>query len=283
MKKKQIFIISLLLIVLLQACTKVPAGYKGIRVYLLGNKKGVDIEELGVGRYYIGINQELYLFPTFTQNYVWTQSVDEGSPEDESISFQTIEGMSVNADIGISYSIDPDYINEIFQKYRRGVDEITDVFLRNMVRDAFVTQASTKKIESIYGAGKAQLINEVDSVVKMQVEDIGIIIEKIYYIGELRLPEEVVNALNAKITATQKAQQRENEIAEAEAEARKKEAEAEGLANSILIEAKAKAEANEIINKSLTKDLIEYYKIEQWNGELPKVTGANSILNFDIE
>ena len=69
-------------IVLLQACTKVPAGYKGIRVYLLGNKKGVDIEELGVGRYYIGINQELYLFPTFTQNYVWTQSVDEGSPED---------------------------------------------------------------------------------------------------------------------------------------------------------------------------------------------------------
>ena len=199
--KKMFFILAIFFIAIVQSCTKVPAGYVGIRVYLLGTDKGIDYEEVEIGRYHIGINQELYLFPTFTQNYTWTLPSKENDNIDESITFQTIEGMSVNADIGISYRINPDSIDVIFQKYRRGVDEITDVFLRNMVRDAFVIQASTKNIETIYGIGKNQLILEVDSVVRSQVESLGIIIEKIYYIGELRLPANVIEALNNKITA----------------------------------------------------------------------------------
>ena len=39
-----------------QSCRKVPAGNVGIRVHLLGTAKGVDVEELPVGRYHIGIN-----------------------------------------------------------------------------------------------------------------------------------------------------------------------------------------------------------------------------------
>lgn len=34
-------------------------------------------------------------------------------------------------------------------------DEITDVYLRNMVRDAFVTVASTRAVEDVYGSGKS--------------------------------------------------------------------------------------------------------------------------------
>ena len=43
--------------------------------------------------------------------------------------------------------------------------------------------------------------------------------EWIYTIGDFRLPPRVVEAINAKIEATQLAQQRENEVREAEAEA----------------------------------------------------------------
>ena len=46
---------------LFASCSRVPAGHKGIRVFLLGGDKGVDHEELGVGRYHIGINEELYI------------------------------------------------------------------------------------------------------------------------------------------------------------------------------------------------------------------------------
>ena len=87
----------------------------GVKVYLLGGDKGIDQEILGVGRYWIGWNEELYLFPTFQQNYVWTKDKTEGSPTDESITFQTKEGLSINTDVGISLSVERDILALLFQ------------------------------------------------------------------------------------------------------------------------------------------------------------------------
>src|SRR5690349_12532096 len=110
-----------LAVLLLAACSKVPAGNVGIKAYLLGGSKGVDTEELGPGRYYIGVNEELYLFPTFTQNYTWAKDCQEGDCANEELGFQTVEGLAVTADVGISYRIDPSKAALIFQKYRKGV------------------------------------------------------------------------------------------------------------------------------------------------------------------
>lgn len=283
--KKLLFVLSLAAFMV--SCSKVPAGHVGIKVHLLGGDKGVDSEELGVGRYYIGLNEELYLFPTFQQNYVWTKDDREGSENDESFTFQTKEGMQVGADIGITYSLDPSKISTVFAKYRRGVEEITDTFLRNYVRDSFNEHASTMAVESVYGEGKAELLDSVEKSVREQVANIGIKVEKIYLVNTFRLPDTVTKALNRKIEATQRAQQRENELREAEAEAKKKVAEAEGkaqvqvalaesAAKSILIRAKAEAEANKELSKSLSSELIKYEQVKKWDGVMPKFTGGNS-------
>ena len=264
------------------ACSYVPAGNVGIKVNLLGGDKGVDSEVLGVGRYWIGWNEELYVFPTFMQNYVWTAGVDEGSPNDESISFQTADGMTANADIGISYSIDPEKVSIIFQTYRRGVDEITDTFLRNMVRDALVKQASNKPIEYVYGAGKADLIAAVQKDVADQVAPLGINIGKIYWIGEIRLPPTVIDSINAKNAATQMAQQRQNEVAQAKAEADKKIEDARGEAESILRVAEAQAKANKLLAESLTTEFVQYQAITKWDGQLPKMTGSSAVPFIDV-
>lgn len=267
----------------LAACSTVPAGHVGVKVYLLGGAKGVDSEELPVGRYWIGMNEQLYIFPTYMQNYVWTKDPREGSAQDESISFQTVEGMSANADVGISYSLDPTKINKIFQTYRRGVDEITDTFLRNMVRDALVKEASSKPIEYIYGAGKADLMTAVQTDVQKQVAGIGIKIDKIYWIGEIRLPQTVIDSINAKNAATQMAQQRQNEVAQARAEAEKKVAEAKGEADSILLKAKAQAEANRELSASITGDLVQYRALEKWDGVLPRMTGSSAVPFINVD
>ena len=267
----------------LAACSTVPAGNVGVKVYLLGGNKGVDSEELGVGRYWIGWNEQLYIFPTFMQNYVWTKEPDATGNEDESISFQTMDGMTANADIGISYSIDPNKVTKIFQTYRRGVEEITDTILRNKVRDALVKAASNKPIEYVYGAGKAELIASVQKDVQDQVDEIGIKIDKIDWIGEIRLPETVIASINAKNAATQMAQQRQNEVAQATAEAQKKVAEAKGEADSILLKAKAQAEANRELSASITDDLVRYRALEKWDGVLPRMTGSNAIPFVDVD
>jgi regulator of protease activity HflC (stomatin/prohibitin superfamily) len=267
----------------LAACSTVPAGHVGVKVYLLGGSKGVDSEELSVGRYWIGMNEQLYIFPTYMQNYTWTKEPDSTGPEDESISFQTVEGMTANADIGISYQLDPTRINKIFQTYRRGVDEITDTFLRNMVRDALVKQASTKPIEYIYGAGKAELMAAVQADVQKQVTDIGIKIDKIYWIGEIRLPQTVIDSINAKNAATQMAQQRQNEVAQARAEAEKKVAEAKGEADSILLKAKAQAQANRELSSSITPELVQYRALDKWDGVLPRMTGNQAVPFINVD
>lgn len=276
---RNITFIGLIIVMMfgLTACSKVPAGHVGVKVHMLGSSKGVDWEEVSPGRYWIGPNTELYIFPTFTQNYVWTRDPMEGSKNNEEISFQTVEGMSVQADVGISYHIDNDHVGMIFEKYRKGIEEITDIYMRNMVRDAFVQIASTLEIETVYGVGKSKMVDSVEQLVRDQCDPIGIVVEKIYLIGDLRLPTSIVDALNNKIAATQRAQQRENEVREAEAEAQKKIAEAEGQAQSILRVAKAQAEANQILAKSLTKDLVEYKAIESWNGQLPQYTGGGAV------
>ncbi len=220
------------------------------------------------------MNEDLFLFPTFTQNYVWTRAAEEGSPTNEELTFQTKEGMSVTADVGISYFIREKEVANVFKKYRKGVEEITDIFLRNEVRDAMVKAASKRPIESVYGEGKAEFMNEVYITVKNSVDSIGIQVEKIYLIGDLRLPENVIAALNAKIAATQLAQQKENEVQASKAEALKSVAAAEGKAKSIEIEAKAQAEANRILAASITPTLVEYKRIEKWDGKLPYYTGG---------
>lgn len=266
----------------LAACSYVPAGNVGVKVNLLGGEKGVDTEELGVGRYWIGMNEELYLFPTFMQNYEWTADSRPGSENDESLSFQTADGNTATADIGISYSIDPTRVTEIFEKYRRGVDEITDTFLRNMVRDALVRLASTKSIEYVYGAGKAELIAAVEADVTAQVAPIGINIDKIYWLGKIVLPVTIEEAIDSKNAATQKAQQRLNEVQQSKAEADKKIEEARGDAESLLKVAEAQAKANRLLADSLTTEFVQYQAITKWNGELPRMTGSAAVPFIDV-
>lgn len=267
-------------------CTKVPAGHVGVKVNLLGSEKGVDHEVVGVGRYWQGINEEYYLFPTFTQNKVFTQSETEDSPKREGIIFQSKEGMDVGADVGVAYRIKSDSVSHVFQKYRSGVSEITNIHLRNIIRDSFVKVASRMSIKDLYGEGKAQFLEEVVTYIRNQVSEIGIEVENVYLVGNLRLPQTVVASINAKIEATQRTIQRQNEIEQVKAEAQKEIEVAKGnrmkqqeladaKAYSIKTVAEAEAEAIRIKGEMLSKypEVIELSQIEKWNGHLPKVTG----------
>lgn len=282
--RKSFLGLALLAAVALSACSpqKVTSGNVGVKVNLLGGDKGVDSEVVGVGRYWLTVNEDLFIFPTFTQNYVWTADAAESSPNDESITFQTIEGMVVSADIGISYRIDPDMVSNVFQKYRKGVDEITDIYLRNAVRDALVREVSTRPIQSVYGKGKGDIMDQVQATVAADVAPIGIVIEKIYWVGNLRLPPAVTQSLNQKIQATQKAAQRNNEIQTTIAEAKKVREEAKGRADAILSVAKAQAEANKLLSASLTPQLVQYRALDVWDGVLPRMTGSQAIPFVDV-
>lgn len=255
----------------LTACDRVPAGYRGVIVNLYGSDKGVSEESVGVGRYYLGWNKEMYLFPTFLQNRSWSG--------EQAITMQTSEGLTISTDAGITYQIQPDNVVKVFTKYRLGIEEITDTFLHNLVRDAMNEVASTMTVDQIYGIKKEEFISKVNAIVIKAANANGIDVDKIYLIGTFVLPAMVRNSIDVKIQASQNAIKVENEVATSRAEAQKTIVEAEARAKQILINAEAQAKANKILAESLSAEFVEYQAILRWNGILP-TTNASGALPF---
>lgn len=260
------WIVACMLVVWCMFFKMISPGYVGVVIDMMGDNKGVQQKELHVGMHWIAPWKSVYQFPIFEQNDTW-----EGKRE--GFNFQTSEGMAVSADVGITYHLRSESIPDIFQRYRRGMDEITNVFIRNYIRDAINKAASKTKIEDLY-SGKESFFEDVESHVRQDLSPIGIELSRIYLIGRFQFPDNVITALNAKIEANQRAQQRENELREAEAEAKKQIAKAEGQARCAILKAESESKANLLLSSSVTSELIQWQSVQKWDGKLPHVTGG---------
>ena len=274
-------IVKIALLVLAVAMTMgcstiVEPGHVGVLVHLNGGDQGVDQEVLGPGRHFVGWNSELYDFPTFVQSYTWTKSMDEGKPVDEAISFQTKDGMKFSVDVGISYTISKENVGQIYQKYHKGVAEITDVVLRNFVRDEFTKQSAKLSADEAFSTSKIVMMDTIQANVIKEAAAAGITVIKVYYVSEMRPPDAMILAMGEKIKATQSAQKVENQLREATAQAAKEIATSEGHAKSILIEATAQAQANKLLAASITPTLIENKKVDRWDGHNSQVVSGGA-------
>ena len=94
-------------------------------------------------------------------------------------------------------------------------------------------------------------------------------------------------AIEAKSIAAQEQARAEIEnktaIARAEAEKQVAVLKAEADAEKIRIAAEAQAKANQLIQESLTAELIELKKIEAWDGKLPQAVGSDTLIGISTE
>ena len=293
-------LLFMFLIGFVTSCERIDVGNIGLKVNLLGDNRGVaNIKEVSGYVLYNPFSQSVVEFPTTVQNVVWNKSTTEGKSIDESITFTSSEGISVNADVGFAYRILPAKAPQIYVKFKQvKLHNITDTYIRNQVRNSLSQEASKLPIAEIYGAGKGKFASDVTNSIRAALEDDGFIVEQFTFNGALRLPANVEQAINNSIAATQKAIEAENRVRETQALAAQAVAtahgqadsqkliaqgkadsaviEAEGNSKAVLIEAKAQAQANELLSKSLTGQLIQMKQAERWNGQLPWYTGSSS-------
>lgn len=87
---------------------------------------------------------------------------------------------------------------------------------------------------------------------------------------------------DAFIQAIEEKQVAQQKLLTAETEKQTAIAKAEADAETIKIKAEAEAEANRVLSESITSNVIEYNKIEKWDGKLPQVTGGSgTLINLD--
>ncbi len=248
---------------LVTACDYIEPGQVGVKVTTSGGDRGVQRSLLDPGRHWIGFTERLYTFPTFVQNYVWDRAQTPQSPGDESIDFQSREGANINSDFGIQYTFDRNRIPDIVARYRMGAMEITRQTLRNEVRDALVSAASSRRIEDLIGEGKNAFMDEVLRAVQERMGPHGIMVDNVYAVGRFRLAAETEAAINRRIAAAQETEQRRQQVETARQEAERQRIEAEG-----------QAAANRIVAESITPELVQYMATQKWNGQLPAATSG---------
>lgn len=267
MKGKQGILFSLLALGISScAVTTVKPGFVGIRINNYGGDRGVQDYTLETGRVtYNPFAEDIYTFPVFVQNYVWTKDVNEGSPTDESITFNSVEGAVVNADVGVSFVFEREKVPQIFQEYRQSADEITATIIRAQVRDAINLVASKMKVTDIFGAGKEQLLTTAKQLLNERLEPKGIKLQLVTFVNALRADQQVQASINATITAAQKAAEAENRLKQARTE---------------LEIAKVKAESNKVLSTSITPQLLQKEALEKWDGRLPQSTSGMPFLEL---
>lgn len=258
-------------------CSRVSPGYVGVKSTLTGTGRGM--QDVSVGPAWVTYNaftESLMEYPTFVQTAVWTHNKDEGHPVNEEITFSTKDSMQVAADVSIGYSLIPEKVPAFYIKFRSDdLDKFTHGFLRNLAREKFDNAAGKYAVEQVMG-DNAQFLNEVRTELQKELDQFGVKIEQFGFIGAPRPPQQVIESINAKVQASQLALQKQNEVASAEADARKEVARADGEAKATLTRAESQAKANRILSESLTPNLIEYRKIDKWDGKLPTYSGTGS-------
>lgn len=260
--KKMIFALFVAVFaVTMVGCDRVEPGNVGIKVNKLGDDKGVG-EVVGVGRYWTGLNTDIYIFPTFKQMKTY----------DDAFNFQMSDGTTIGYHIGVAYKVDPTKITSVFQTYRKGVDDITDTDLRQKIADALNRLASRMSTDRFIDGGKSELLDAALKDIQDEMGPIGIQVISLSYVGKPEYPPTVVASINAKVTANQKTLQRQQEVQQREAEANMLRAEADGQADAKLKLANAEAKSIAMRGQALREnpEVLQLEAINKWNGALPQ-------------
>ena len=260
------------LLVVTSNFARVEPGHVGIRVNNIVG--GVSPDPLGVGWYFAPPGTHIYEYPVFTRTYTWTANPHEQSSIDERFNFQDKNGLSLKADVAVSYHVDPSRSAILFQRYRTDMDAIIAGPLRNAIRNAIVDRASQLGVEQIYGDHKAELISTALRQVQAQFAPQGLAVEQLYWAGNIGVPQQVLEQINAKIANEQAALAAQANVATAKANADARIAKAKGDAEAIQVEAQA---------IRTNPEIVKLRAVEKWDGHLPTYSGGGPLPFINVK
>lgn len=268
---------------------KIHPGHVGVSVKKCGGG-GVDDDPIPTGYYWRTLFcEEVIEYPISMQSLILTKNPHEGTGGtsgdeiDQSITVTSSEGLGIETDVALNFTLDPKKVPQIYVKWRDTVEGIEHKYIRQTVREGLQNTFAKYTAEELYSTKKETARAEVQTFLESKIGPFGFMISQ-FTINRIEPPDQVIKAINAKVAMIQLAQQSTQEVKKKEAEAAQavavargeadaKKARAEGEAAAVTLMAKAQADANKILAESVTPQLIEYVKAQKWSGNLPQVTG----------
>jgi regulator of protease activity HflC (stomatin/prohibitin superfamily) len=214
-------------------------------------------------------------YPTALRTYTMVRRGSEGSSQgDDSIDLPTREGQHITQDISVTFNTSEDLAAQVFKAFR-GADiaDIENTFIRRTIITVAQNTAGQMDLSEVISAKRNQLQNDIQRNLVVELEKMGFHLDKVN-LGASHLPQSLEVQMQQKMAAQQQAQQAEYELQKNQMLAKAEVAKAEGEAQATLVRAKAQAEANQLLQATLTSNLIQSKAIDKWNGTLPQVSGG---------
>ena len=274
---------------------RVPAGYVGV-VYNMNG--GVAEDTLGQGWHLVSPTKKVTLYSIGIEQSYLTATEDGDSKGDDSFSAPSSDGKGLQMELTFTYRYDADQVAQTFTRFKgRSGKELLDSFIKPNVISWTKEVTAKYPVTDILGEKRAELNTVLCEYLADKFAPYGIVIENASLIN-IEVDNETREAITKKVTAQQELElanieaqtakvqaEKDKQVALIEAEKNKETAEiqaeqtrikAQGEADALKIAAEAEAEANRKIAESLTSELIEKLKYEQWNGQLPQVQGSST-------
>ena len=164
-------------------------------------------------------------------------------PNGPQITVQDREGVTANLDIVVIYSIDPDAVTEIYSQYlnqENFVARLIEQDIRSVVRNV---PAKYNTLELLNGREEAS--NDIKAALEKRWESQGVIVESVS-LQEIRYSDEVKGRFDAAQAARIEVEKAKAELEATEVSAQQK-----------VVQAQAEADANAILNSSLTSAILQ--------------------------
>lgn len=211
------------------------------------------------------------------------ENVDRMNVQIQKFKADTMEASSkdiqqVKTSVTINYRLNPDRVEKVRQEIGISPEMHRERVLLPQL------QESVKAITAEYDAEdlltkRAEVRDRMQQLLQNKLNNVlsgGFVVVE-FAITDFKFSKIFNDAIEAKVEARQSAMRVENQVRQAKAEADKKIETARGEATAIKIKADAEAEAIRVRTEALrtNMEILEWERIQKWDGQLPRVLGGD--------
>lgn len=232
----------------------VPSNNVGIRWSAFG---GTSSKTLNEGIAFKSPIDKIYFIPT---------TVEERTIK--KVNIQTKDAQFVTAQVNVKFRVNQKDAFKVYKRYTT-LDNLKQNIISNYAQKAIGTVATQYNVIDILGAKKNEIYELSTKSLEEMLKPEGVELIQLT-IKNMDAGDEIEKAIADEAVAKKRVETAEQNRLKAQKDAETK-----------VVNAKAEADANKILEKQLTNKILIQQWIEKWNGEVPKVSGdSKSMINI---
>lgn len=239
------------------------------KVAVVYSPSGGSKEVLSAGWHPIGLMEKTTEYPIRVQ----TMKND--------VSVSTTDGKKLKMSVRYQMQVDKKKVLNIFKELgSQNVEDIQEGYLYNKLYKSSRDVVSGYTVLDIYGSKSGEASQKITDSFAKEVKEMGFIITDVT-LGTPEADAETQKSIDARVQASQENELKKTQIENAKLDSEQKRIVAEGEAAAGIIQAEGEAKANEILQQSISAELLQKEYIEKWDGKEPMVKGegTSAIIN----